>query len=382
MRILTVLTFYHPHWTGLTAIATRLAEGFVANGHRVTVLTTRHAPDLSAREVVGGVDVIRLDPVARLSRGFVTPALPQALNRLLPEHDVVHIHTPLPEAPLVAALARLRRRPLLMTHQGDLVMPAGVANQAIQKVGTALLHAGGRLATVISPLNEDYARHSRFLRPFARKLVPILPPVEIPEPRTTCTRAWRKELGLAEAQVIGFAGRWVEEKGFDYLLRALPLLRRTNPRAELIYAGDHAIDYEDFYRRCEHLVAACGEHLKFVGLIRDRSRLASFYSMCDVFALPSRTDSFAAVQVEAMLSGTPVVAADIPGARVPVQLTGMGGLVRPRDAPALAAGLREVLEAPSRFRLPRTTVEAAFNAGASIERYEELLARLVSGYRP
>jgi glycosyltransferase involved in cell wall biosynthesis len=268
-----------------------------------------------------------------------------------------------------------------MTHQGDLEMPAGVANQTIQKVGTALLRAGGRLATVISPLNEDYARHSRFLRPFARKLVPILPPVEIPEPSAAEVRALREELGLAGAQVIGFAGRWVEEKGFDYLLRALPLLRRTNPRAELLFAGDHAIDYEDFYRRCKHLVAACGEDLTFLGLIRDRSRLATFYSMCDVFALPSRTDSFAAVQVEAMLCGTPVVAADIPGARVPVQLTGMGRLVRPRDAPALAAGLREVLEAPARFRLPRTSVEAAFDAEASIERYEQLLARLASRNR-
>lgn len=378
MRILTVLTFYHPHWTGLTAIAKRLAEGFVAKGHRVTVLTTRHAPHLPAREVVGGVDVVRLAPLRRLSRGFVTPSLPYALHRLLPDHDVVHIHTPLPEAPLVAALARLRRRPLLMTHQGDLVMPPGLTNQAIQKLGTTLLAAGGRLATVVSPLNDDYARHSRFLRPFARKLVPILPPVEIPEPNAAEVRAWREELGLAEAQVIGFAGRWVEEKGFDYLLRALPLLRRTNPRAELVYAGDHEIDYEDFYRRCEQLVDACGEHLTFLGLIRDRRRLATFYSMCDVFALPSRTDSFAAVQVEAMLSGTPVVAADIPGARVPVQLTGMGTLVRPRDAPALAAALREVLEEPTRFVLPRTTVEATFDPEASIDRYEELLARLVS----
>ena len=51
MKILTVLTYYHPHWTGLTANAKRIAEGLAARGHDVTVLTTRHAEELAA---VGG----------------------------------------------------------------------------------------------------------------------------------------------------------------------------------------------------------------------------------------------------------------------------------------------------------------------------------------
>jgi glycosyltransferase involved in cell wall biosynthesis len=378
IKVLTVLTYYHPHWTGLTAIAKRIAEGLAGRGHEVTVLAMQHAPELARHEVVNGVSVVRLPPVGRLSRGLLAPSFPRAANKLIRSHDVVHIHTPILEGLLVAALCRLHRRPLLMTHQGDLVMPSGLVNQAVERFGTAMLSATGRLATVVSPLNPDYATHSSFLRPFTQKIVPILPPVEIPVPEDGAGSRWRTELGLDGTRVIGFAGRFVEEKGFDYLLRAIPSLLETDPNARLVYAGDHEILYEDFFDRCKPLLDAHREYISFVGLLRDRQQLANFYALCDVFVLPSRTDSFAAVQVEAMLSGTPVVATDIPGAREPVRQTGMGTLVRPRSPGALAAGISEVLREPSRFVRRRTEIEAVFDPAQSIDEYEALMASLVA----
>ena len=38
MKILVTLTYYHPHWTGLTAYAKRLAVGLAARGHRLTAI--------------------------------------------------------------------------------------------------------------------------------------------------------------------------------------------------------------------------------------------------------------------------------------------------------------------------------------------------------
>ena len=118
--------------------------------------------------------------------------------------------------------------------------------------------------------------------------------------------------------LIGFAGRFVEEKGFDYLLARCRELVEATPRVHLVYAGRARVVYEDFFERCAPLLERHREHVTFVGLLRDRQRLANFYAMCDVFVLPSRTDLFGAVQLEAMLCGTPVVASDIPGAREPV----------------------------------------------------------------
>src|SRR4029450_4953862 len=97
-----------------------------------------------------------------------------------------------------------------------------------------------------------------------------------------------------------------------------------------------------------------------------REALAIFYGMCDVVALPSRTDSFAAVQVEAMLSGTPVVATDIPGARSVVATTGMGLPVRPRDSSALAAGIVRAMQDRAALVKARGAVRQAFDPGRSI----------------
>lgn len=316
----------------------------------------------------------------RLSRGMLAPTFPLVAWREIGVHDVVHVHTPLMEGALVGALCRARRRPLVMTHQGDLVMPSGVANQLVQRVGTGLLRITGRLATTITAHNEDYARASPFLGPFGRKVVPIYPPVHVPSPDLDRVADWRQELGLEDKLLVGFAGRFVEEKGFDYLFRALTALVEVEPRAHLVFAGELNVVYERFWERCRHLVET-PERLTVLGLLHDRQQLADFYAMCDVFALPSRTDSFAAVQVEAMLSGTPVVATDIPGARTAVRATGMGVLVTPGNPAALARGLATVLADPSRFIRSRAEIESVFDEERSIDTYERLLLDVAGGER-
>jgi Glycosyl transferases group 1 len=107
-------------------------------------------------------------------------------------------------------------------------------------------------------------------------------------------------------------------------------------------------------------------------LLRDRGRMASFYAMCDAFALPSRTDCLGLVQIEAMLCGTPVVTSDIPGAREPVRLTGMGRLVAACDPEALAAGLIAVLRDPARYRRGPQEIRARFPVEQTLDEYERL----------
>jgi glycosyltransferase involved in cell wall biosynthesis len=343
------------------------------------VLTTRHRADLPAEEVVDGVRVIRLRPVARMSRGFVVPSFPLAARRLIRQADVVQIHTPLMESLLVAGLARASRRPLVMTHQGDLVMPAGLVNQSIERLGTAMLRATESLATAITTHNRDYAEHSSFLRPFLGKLTAIYPPADIPDPAPDEALAWRRELRLADKRLVGFAGRWVEEKGFDYLLRALPALADREPDVHLVYAGESDMVYERFYERCLPLLEAQRGRVTLLGLLGDRRRLANFYAMCDVLAVPSRTDCFAITQVEAMLCGTPVVVSDIPGARVPVRETGMGVTVEPRNPLALADGIAEVLARRDSYAGRRDRARSLFDRDRSIAAYAALLADVAGG---
>ncbi len=377
MRILAALTYYHPHWTGLTAHAQQLAEGLVRRGHEVTVLAYRHDPALPDAEWHEGVRIVRAAPLARLSRGMLGPAYLRAAAALVRGADVVLIHTPMLEAPALALVARASGRASVIVHHGDLLLPAGAGNRAVERIVTAGMVAAARLADVVTTYSDDYAAHSDFLTPLRPKLVAIAPPVDIPTPDRAAAVTWRAGLGLADHAVVGFAGRFVEEKGVDVLLRALPLLRAAEPRAHLVFAGDPHPVYERFYEDCAGLRAAVAGHVTEVGLLRDRQQLADFYGLCDVLALPSRSDCFALVQAEAMRCGTPVVASDIPGAREPVRWTGMGRLVTPLDPAALAAGLLAVLRAPAAYRRPPAEIAAVFDRERCIAAYDALVRDLV-----
>ena len=376
MRILTALNFYHPHWTGLTAIAKSIAEGLAERGHEVTVLTSQHDRSLSRDEVIAGVRVVRLPVSGRMSRAMLMPTFPIAVNRLVAQHNVLHIHSPSTDALAAAGIARLRRKPVVVTHQGDVVMPVGAINRVVQ--GAMQINLGGaiRLASSVTTHSDDYARHSRFLAPVASTVQGIAPPTEIPEPNLAVAATWRTTLGLADGPLVGFAGRFVEEKGFDVLLRAVPLILAEIPSARFVFAGETNVVYEQFFERWRTVLDALGGVVISVGLLLDRQRLANFYAMCDLFVLPSRSDCFAVVQVEALLCGTPLVSSDIPGAREVVKVTGMGTLTAPNDpvelADAIVGSLRHPVPTPT-----RTQVAALFDPAVAIDRYEELFERVL-----
>ena len=94
MRILTVLTYYRPHTSGLTIYAERLARAFARRGHQVTVLTTQYDQTLPRQEMLDGIKVIRLPVIARVSKGVLAPTFGLVATKLAWENDVVHLHLP------------------------------------------------------------------------------------------------------------------------------------------------------------------------------------------------------------------------------------------------------------------------------------------------
>jgi len=375
-RILTVLTYYHPHWTGLTAYARSIAEGLAARGHDVTVLTSQHDRSLATVETIDRVRVRRLPTVGRVSRAMMMPSFPTTFRAMLDDHDVVHIHTPMPEAALLVAMAHARDTPVLITHQGDVVMPSGTLNRMVQGAMDVTLTTAVKRADAVVTHSADYARRSRLLTRRSGPVWAIAPPTLIPEPDRGAIERWRSELGLLDRRLVGFAGRFVEEKGFDYLLQAVPSVLARVPDAHFVFAGETDVAYERFYDRCRPMLERHAGDITSVGLLRDRQQMADFYGMCDVFALPSRSDCFAGVQVEALLCGTPLVTADIAGARETVHRTGMGRLVAARDPDALAAGIVDEL-CSHRPTPRREDVLKHYDPAEAVDRYSRLIGHVV-----
>jgi len=377
LKILIALQYYVPHRTGLTLHVQRVAEALAERGHEVTVLTARYDRHLPRDEqVINGVRVIRLWAPLRISRGMVMPAYPEAAWRLVKLHDVVSIHTPMLETQFFALYTKILRKGLVITHHGDLILPDSKINRFIRWFVFQNYQLAGRAAHHIIAYSEDYADHSYYIAPFRHKTTAVHPPIKIPAADPLQTEGLR-ESWLAgtngTARLIGYAGRFVEEKRPDVLIRALPTIHETFPGTRIVFAGQYDIQYEDFYERNHDLVEQYRDHLVFLGLLDNDQAVANFYAAVDALALPSDTECFALVQVEAMLSGTPVVATDIPGARVVVQKTGMGEIVPPDDPQALGWALTRVLQNRANYARPASEIDQVFGFELTIDGYERLL---------
>lgn len=373
LKILICLLYYFPHRTGLTIHVQRVAEELVRRGHEVTVLTARYRNDLPRDDVSmhEGVRIVRLWAPIRMSRGMIMPAYPWAAYRLMKEHDVVSIHTPMLETGLIALLTRLAGKKLVITHHGDLILPKGIVNRFISGVMFEMYKMAARQASQIIGYSQDYADNSYYLKPFKKKVAVNYPPIEMPLPNPQRVEELRSEWSKDGGPVIGFAHRFVEEKRPDLAIKALEIINQKYPNARMVFAGEHKIPYENTWERQQPLVNQYREQLIFLGLLEDPQAVADFYAACDVLVLTSDSECFALVQVESMLSGTPVVATNIPGGRVPVQVTGMGKIAQKGDWRSIGEALVEVLNYSERYRQPRAFIEQVFSFKDTVDVYEQ-----------
>lgn len=383
MKILTVLTYYRPHTSGLTIYAERLARAFARRGHRVTVMTTQYDPSLLLEETMDGVKIVRVPVAARVSKGVLAPTFGLVATKLVARHDVVQMHLPQFDAPGVALRGRLFRKPAVLTYHCDLLLPPGFFNRFVNAVVDFQNNLAGRLANHIVTYTQDYADHSSYLSRYASKLTPILPPVELPDPLPGAVEAFAEEHHVKQRRpVIGMAARFAAEKGVEVLLDALPILLSKYPKAQVLFAGSYQnVLGEQAYsdrlmpRIREYEVAG---HWTFLGNL-DPVEMAAYYPNLDVLTVPSlnSTEAFGLVQIEAMMNGVPCVPSALPGVRQPVLMHGMGRVARIGDSDDLAACLLEVLDAPEKYRGDIEAIKKAYNLDAIAAEYEKLFARLL-----
>lgn len=382
MRVLLALTYYRPHISGLTIYAERLARGLARRGHQVTVLTSRFHPRLPPRETIDGVEVVRVPVMSKVSKGAVMPLFPFYARHWVAQSDVVNVHMPQLEAPLLAALGRWLRRPVVLTYQCDLRLPPGWVNLAVQQSLVPLNHVAARLSDRIVVMTEDYADHSAYLRSYRRKLAFIPPIVELPPPDAAVRDELVRRHDLEGRVCIGFAARFAAEKGVEYLLEALPRVAAEIPEACLVFTGAYkdTVGEEDYHARLRPLLERHRDRIRFLDLLGP-VQLASFFSLCRVLAVTSlnSTESFGLVQAEAMLAGTPVVTSNLPGVRQAVHLTGMGEVVPCGDPAALATALVRVIRERERYVQPREKIARVFGVEEPVRQYEHLFEQLLRG---
>jgi glycosyltransferase involved in cell wall biosynthesis len=383
VKVLLVLTYYHPHVSGLTIYVQRLATTLARRGHQVTVLTSGYDPSLPHEEMIDGVRVVRSRVLFRISKGVIMPAFPLLAWKMIRQHDVVSIHLPQFEASLLALLGRLAGRQVVLTYHCDLQLPQGWFNRIVDRVVFVSNYLAGQLAQAVVAYTQDFAQHSPFLSRFLDKVQVIPPPVIMPAPDPASIVKFRTEHDLTGRPVVGMAARLATEKGVEVLIGAMPRLLAAFPRIKVLFAGQYqsVMGEEAYYRRLMPLIEQLGpDHWEFLDILM-QAQMPAFYSACDVLVVPSlnSTESFGLVQVEAMLCGTPSIASDLPGVRQPPLMTGMGEVVPIGDSDALAQAIMRIIQHPDDYGRSRRFVEDTFSLERTVNGYESLFAALVSG---
>jgi D-inositol-3-phosphate glycosyltransferase len=138
------------------------------------------------------------------------------------------------------------------------------------------------------------------------------------------TATLRKSLGLGDARVVVFAGRLERLKGAETVIRAMAILARDGAQVAppvLLVIGDDSHNGASESRssggeraRLETLAASLGiaSQVRFIGPV-DQPALAGYLSLAAVCVVPSYSESFGLVALEAAATGTPVVAARVGG---------------------------------------------------------------------
>lgn len=177
----------------------------------------------------------------------------------------------------------------------------------------------------------------------SRKLVKIYNGIEAPAPESNGAIPLREQLGLPpESRIALTVARLSKEKGLEYLIDAAAEVRKADPNVKFVVVGDITFGHEHAYK--ESLIAkvrqlGLEETVHLIGMRRDVPELLA---QSDIFVLPSLSDTFPTVVLEAMGAGLPVITTDVGGTPEMVR-EGTGVLVPPFDGGALKEAVLRML---------------------------------------
>jgi glycosyltransferase involved in cell wall biosynthesis len=203
--------------------------------------------------------------------------------------------------------------------------------------------------------------------------------------------SWTKESARAtlgidqDEKVVFYVGRFDPRKGIETLVRAVGQSKlRGQEKLKLIIGGGSRPGQSDGIERdrIEGIVAELGmsDFTIFPGRLGD-DILPAYYAAADVCVVPSHYEPFGLVAIEAMASGTPVVASDVGGLQFTVIPEETGLLAAPKDEADFADAIDRILSNPDwRDQLgkgARARVESKFSWDGVAHQLSDLYTKLI-----
>jgi glycosyltransferase involved in cell wall biosynthesis len=296
---------------------------------RATDVSRRQADDRDAHELAdAGVRVLTLNQPGPL---LLTPRAWARLYALLVKEsiDVVHAHMPRASVP-GALLARLARVPVVVSHEHGSALEGKRLRPFLDREVVA------RLSTVVVAVSEWDRRNliarERIDPNLIRVLANGIAPADAPVGHTPALAR------TAGTHLIGAVGRLYPEKGYEYLIEAVALLRDSGHAVRCVILGEGPQEVE-----LRELIGRLGldEHVQLLGR---RDDVEWIIGELDVAVLCSVREGSPLAMLEYMAAGAPIVATAVGGIPELIEDGTHGLLVSSADAQALCAGIAKLLD--------------------------------------
>ncbi|OGH72363.1 MAG: hypothetical protein A2921_04535 [Candidatus Magasanikbacteria bacterium RIFCSPLOWO2_01_FULL_43_20b] len=353
MKIAHIVCTYPPYYAGMGNVVFQTASELTKLGHEVEVLTPDYYPaeeiksrterpaEVHEEKIQEKIDyATRLKPALRYGNAAYIPQIQNELDRF----DLVHLHYPFfGVANLVRKWKkRNSRKPLVITYHMDTRAPGwkGLFFKYYAKfwMPKILRSADKLIASSFDYLETSDAGFLYKENPDKWTELPFGVDLEKFKPREKPEELLKHHQLSSDLPIVLFVGGMDAAhyfKGAPVLLSALRFLKDNNTPIQCVFVGEGELR-EDFEAQAKF--SGLDKFARFVGKITDEE-LPYYYNLADLFVLPSinQGEAFGMVLLEAMASGVPVVATDLPGVRTVAQDAGM--IVKPNDPGELAAAI-------------------------------------------
>ena len=374
LRILCVNYEYPPMGGGAGNATRHTAINLHRRGHSVHVLTSR-LPKQSDVETEEGMTVYRaysrrvnLHQAGLTGAATFLPGAFMKLRRLARAHryDVYHFYFGLPTGLLALYVHWLLKKPYVIALRGSDV--PGYDNtrwylKPLHRLFAPLSRLIWSRAAAVTALSYN-------LRALAENAVPGIEIKVIGNGiDSELFRQRERRLNQPGLRLLCVC-RLVRRKGLEFLLQAMRQLSVSGVTLDIVGMGERGSELHSLIRELglERAVTS-------VGYV-PRERLPEHYNRADIFVLPSLSESFGQVLLEAMACGLPIIASRVGGVPETVHNELGGLLVQPASSESIIGAVKSLADNPSkRARMGdynRRLAETQYQWSSIAERYEAL----------
>jgi len=398
MRVLHILDHGLPLHSGYTFRTRAILKAQMRAGWEVAAVTgPRHGAFDAQAETVDGIDFHRTQPPARWLSPFgewreigaFARRIDQVVETFQP--DVLHAHSPVLDAMAALRVAKRRKLPLVYEIRAfweDAAVGNGEGREGswryrmTRALETRAVNKADAVAVICEGLKRDLL--ARGVDP--GKIIVSPNGVDLslfgtPAPRDDMLAG---ELGLDDAEVIGFIGSFYDYEGLDDLIAAMPMLVTSRPSAHLLLVGGGPAEEK---LRAQAAASPVADHIRFIGRV-PHDQVERYYGLIDILAYPRKrmrlTDLVTPLKpLEAMAQRRLVAASDVGGHRELIRDGQTGTLFPPGDPRAMAQALAGLLadrgDWDARRNRGRAFVEAERDWARNIARYGPVYQKLTDG---